>query len=51
MAACFHLVSPLEIQQQEQEKEKGCPMVMADPSELGHGKKGNIVCLQYSEVG
>ena len=39
MAACFRLVSPLKIQEQQQEEEKGCLMVMADPSDLGHGKK------------
>ena len=39
MAACFRLVSPLEIHQ-HQHQEKGCLMVMADPSDLGHGKKG-----------
>ena len=39
MAACFRLVSPLKIQEQEQEEqERGCLMVMADPSDLGHGK-------------
>ena len=45
VAACFCLVSLLEIQQQqekqEQEQEKGRLMVMADPSDLGHGKKGH----------
>ena len=42
MAAFFRLVSPLEVEIQEEEKqqEKGCLMVMADPSDLGHGKKG-----------
>ena len=43
VAACFRLVSPLEIQeeeqQEEQEEQKGCLMVMADPSDHGHGKK------------
>ena len=41
VAAFFRLVSPLEIQEEEQEEEeqKGCLMVMADPSDLGHGKK------------
>ena len=39
VAACFRLVSPLEIQEQEQKQEqKGCLMVLADPSDLGHGK-------------
>ena len=39
VAACFRLVSPLKIQeQQEQEEEKGWLMVMADPSDHGHGK-------------
>ena len=42
VAACFRLVSPLEIQEEEEQEqqEKGCPMVIADPSDLGHGKKG-----------
>ena len=31
VAACFRLVSPLKIPQEE----KGCLMVMADPSDLG----------------
>ena len=47
MAACFRLVSLLEIQQeQEQEQEhqeKGCLMVMADPTDLGHGKKSVVL--------
>ena len=44
VAACFPLVSPLEIQEQEQqEQEKGCLMVMADPSDLGHGKNGRTI--------
>ena len=41
MAACFRLMSPLEIQEQEEKEEqqqKVCLMVMADPSDLGHGK-------------
>jgi len=42
VAACFRLVSPLEIQQEQQQEqqqdEKGCLMVMADPSDHGHGK-------------
>ena len=39
--ACGSLFSPrvtLEIQEQEEQQEKGCLMVMADPSDLGHGK-------------
>ena len=34
VTACFRIVSPLEIQQEEEEQqqEKGCLMVMADPS-------------------
>ena len=43
VAACFRLVSPLKIQEQqeqEEEQEKGWLMVMADPSDHGHGKKG-----------
>ena len=46
MAACFRLVSPLKIQEeeeQEQQDEKGCLMVMADPSDHGHGKKVNFI--------
>ena len=43
VAACFRLVSPLEIQEQEeQEEQKGCLMVMADPSDFGHGKKEQL---------
>ena len=37
VAACFCLVSLLD--SQEPEEEKGCLMVMAHPSDLGHGKK------------
>ena len=41
--ACGSLFSPrvtLEIQEeQQQEQEKGYLKVMADPSDLGHGKK------------
>ena len=44
MAACFRLVSPLKIP----EEEKGCLMVMADPSDLGHGK--NRKALDKSSV-
>ena len=48
VAACFRLVSPLEIQQeQQQQDEKGCLMVMADPSDHGHGKK---VIYIYSRI-
>ena len=43
MAACFRLVSPLKIQEEEQPQEKGCLMVMADPSDHGHGRKDNLV--------
>ena len=54
VAACFRLVSPLDFQKQEHAKrvpdghgrsfgswpwQKGCLMVMANPSDLGHGKK------------
>ena len=44
--ACGSLFSPrvtLEIQEQEEEEEEeenGCLMVMADPADLGHDKKG-----------
>ena len=38
VAACFILVSPLEIQHQQQQ-EKECLMVNAAPSDLGHGNK------------
>ena len=54
MAACFRLVSPLKIPQEEKRVsdghgrsfgswpwQKGCLMVMADPSDHGHGKKVN----------
>ena len=36
VAACFRLMSLLEIQKEEQEK--GCLMVLANPSDLSHGK-------------
>ena len=42
VAACFCLVSLLEIQQQQEEQkqqDKGCLMVMAYTLDLGHGKK------------
>ena len=42
-APLISLVSPLEIQ--EQQEEKGCLMVMADPSDLGHGKKRGKICV------
>ena len=39
VAACFHLVSPLEVQEEQQEEqEKWCLMVMADPLDRGHEK-------------
>ena len=42
VTACFHLKSPLEIKEEEDEQEqekKGCLMVMANPSDHSHGKK------------
>ena len=53
--ACGSLFSPrvtLEIQQeqeQEQEQEIGCLMVMADPSDLGHGKNMQEECDELFE--
>ena len=53
VAACFRLVSPLKIQQ-HQDQEKGCLMFIADPSNLGRGKNTinekeiiNIVLLTF----
>ena len=46
MSACLPLASPLEMlppstppPQKKREKEKGCLMVLVDPSDLGHGNK------------
>ena len=52
MAACFRLVSPLEIQQeqQQQEDEKGCLMVMADPSDHGHGKNRGLIFAHGQQI-
>ena len=44
VAGFFFLVSPLEIQEQE-EQEKGCLMVMADLLDLGHGQKNVSVTI------
>ena len=45
MAACFHVVSPLKIPEQQQHKQ-GCLIAMANPSDLGHGKKVTEVKLK-----
>ena len=47
VAACFRLVSPLKIQEQQQEEENGCLMVMADPSDLGPGKNCSDTSASY----
>ena len=36
-------VKKIQEEEQEEEQQKGCLMVMADPSDLGHGKN-NAVC-------
>ena len=40
VAACFRFVSPLNFQ--EEENAKSVSDGMADPSDLGHGKKGRV---------
>ena len=49
VVACFHLVSPLDIpiQYNKNNKPKGCPMVMADPLDPGHGKNHFITAYQF----
>ena len=37
VVVCFCLMSPLDIRTKQDLK--GCLMVMADPTDLGHGKK------------
>ena len=48
MAACFRLMSPLDTQEKQEEPEQGYLMVMADPLDHGHGKKGVTLTFTWS---
>ena len=50
VVACFRLASRLIFKKKNKKKKmpKGCLMVMADPLDLGHGKKVNIQISYFS---
>ena len=48
MAACFRLMSPLDTQHKQEESEQGYLMVMADPLDHVHGKKGVTLTFIWS---